>query len=148
MKKFPFTYAILLAAMFLFNFSCEDHVVPEEPQPETPVEIAPVIQTVKLSSENSSADLYRLKLNFTILGNQPIIEHGVVYSIEMNDPNQEFTATPTITNSKSIFPTIPKLGEEYKITEIDLSDAKQLFYRAYVIYGNNKVAYGEAKVYN
>ena len=148
MRPLSLKIASLLAAMFLFNFSCQDHVVPVNPQQETPQEIAPVIHTPKLKSENTSADLYRLKVEFSSLGNVPIIEYGVVYSIELEDGSKEFTTTPTIANTKSIFPTVPKLGEEFKITEIDLSDAKQLFYRAYVIYGNNKVAYGEAQVYN
>jgi len=147
MKKFPFTYAILLAAMFLFNFSCEDHVVPEEP--EEPEVIMPAIQTPGVTVENSATNLYRLKVKFTNLGNTPITEHGVVYSIEPDNGNQNFTNTPTIANSKTSFPTAPTLNDEmYNITELDLSNAKQLYYRAYAIYGKNQVVYGEVLVYD
>jgi hypothetical protein len=149
MRPLSLKIASLLAAMFLFNFSCQDHVVPEDPQPETPEVIAPVIQTRGLSVESSAPNLYRLKTYFTNLGNAPIIEHGVVYSVEPSNGNQNFTNTPTITNSKSIFPNVPLLNDEtFKFTEIDLSDAKQLFYRAYAVYGNNKVVYGEVLVYD
>ncbi|MCE7066887.1 hypothetical protein [Dyadobacter sp. CY326] len=148
MKSVTFKFSMLLVAIFLFNFSCQDHVVPENPDPQTPEEIMPVIHTPGLTIENSSANLYRLKVNFTNLGNQPIIEHGVVYSVEPDNGSQNFTNTPTISNSKSVFPEVPSLKERIKITEIDLTTAKQLYYRAYAIYGNNKVVYGEVLVYD
>lgn len=145
MRPLSLKIASLLAAMFLFNFSCQDHVVPENPQPE---EIAPVIKTTGISVEDLAANLYRLKTQFLNLGNKPIIEYGVVYSIEPDNGSQNFTSTPTIADSKSTFSLISTLLERIHITEINLSGAKQLYYRAYAIYGNNKVVYGEILVYD
>jgi hypothetical protein len=147
MRPLSLKIASLLAAMFLFNFSCQDHVVPD-PQPETPEEIRPIIVTLGLSVENESTNLYRFNLSIPNPGNAPISELGMVYSIEPKNGSQSFTNTPTIADSKSIFTDIELGGDNFQEVELDLKTAKKIYYRSYAIYGAGKLVYGEVLVFD
>lgn len=140
MKRISLQFSALLAALFLFAFSCQDHVVPEEPEPETPAE-APVVQTAALTIENQNTNLYRYKLNVEKLGNVQITGYGVVFSAEFNS-NAPFTKTPTVADNKVVFPIPIGSGEKFKVDAAPPIGYKTIYYRAYVTYGVNSVAYG------
>ncbi|MCE7068112.1 hypothetical protein [Dyadobacter sp. CY326] len=137
MKRISLQFAGLLAALFLFAFSCQDHVAPE---PETPVQ-TPKVQTVALSIENQNLYLYRYKLNVENVGNVQITGFGIVYSVEFNS-DAPFTKTPTIADNKVVFPLPISKGENSKVDGAPLVGYKTIYYRAYVTYGVNSVAYG------
>jgi hypothetical protein len=136
MKRITLQFSALLAALFLFAFSCQDHYVPEEPKPE-----APVVQTLALTAENQNTNLYRYKLNVEKLGNVQITGYGVVFSAEFNS-NAPFTKTPTIADNKVVFSMAISTGEKFKVDGAPPVGYKTIYYRAYVTYGVNSVAYG------
>lgn len=140
MKRISLQFSALLAALFLFAFSCQDHYVPEEPEPETPE--APVVQTVALTIENQNNNLYRYKINVEKLGNIQISGYGIVFSTEFNS-NAPFTTMPTIADSKVNFPMSNGTGEKFKLDAGPVSGYKTVYYRAFVTYGGNSVAYGD-----
>jgi hypothetical protein len=141
MKRISLQFSALLAALFLFAFSCDDHVVPEEPDvPEPSVQI-PAVQTLALSIENQNLNQYRYKLNIENLGNVQITGYGVVFSAEFNS-NAPFTNTPTIANDKVVFPMPASTGEKSKVDAAPPIGYKTIYYRAFVTYGVNSVAYG------
>ncbi|SKC18225.1 hypothetical protein [Dyadobacter psychrophilus] len=139
MKRISLHFSALLAALFLFAFSCQDHYVPEEPEQETPVE-APKVQTVALSIENESE--YRYKLNVESLGNVHITGYGIAFSVEF-DSNAPFTNTPTIADNNVVFSMPISTGEKFKIDGAFPGSYKTIYYRAYITYGVNSVAYGD-----
>ena len=140
MKRISLQFSALLAALFLFAFSCQDHYVPEEPEPETPE--APVVQTVALTIENQNNNLYRYKINVEKLGNIQISGYGIVFSTEFNS-NAPFTTMPTLADSKVNFPMSNGTGEKFKLDAGPVSGYKTVYYRAFVTYGVNSVAYGD-----
>jgi hypothetical protein len=136
MKRITLQFSALLAALFLFAFSCQDHYVPEEPKPE-----APVVQTLALTVENQNNNLYRYKINVEKLGNIKVSGYGVVFSTEFNS-NAPFTKMPTIADNKVNFPMSNGTGEKFKLDAGPVGGYKTVYYRAFVTYGVNSVAYG------
>ena len=136
MKRISLQLSTLLAALFLFAFSCQDHYVPEEPAE------APVVQTLALTVENQNTNLYPTKLNVEKVGNIQITGYGVVFSADFNS-NAPFTKTPTIADNKIVFPMPVSSGEKFKVDAAPPVGFKIMYYRAYVTYGVNSVAYGD-----
>lgn len=141
MKRLSLQFSALLTALFLFAFSCQDHYVPEEPEPETPAE-APVVQTLPITVENVNNNLYRYKINVEKLGNIKISGYGIVFSAEFNS-NAPFTKMPTLADNKVTFPMSNGTGEKSKLDAAPPGGYKTMYYRAYVTYGVNSVAYGD-----
>lgn len=81
---------------------------------------------------------------FKTLGNHRFSEYGVVYL--MADEAGDFI--PTIDDRKFIFITKPRLGtisEEHDKSELIISTALHVYYRAYILLDDGQAVYGDIK---
>ncbi|WP_031528083.1 hypothetical protein [Dyadobacter crusticola] len=134
MKKISLQFAALFTMLFLFSFSCEDHVVPETP------EVLPVISTLPM---DISAGKLNFKIAFQNLGNAQIGSYGVVYSTAFYDLSLSYTKTPTIDYEKQDFTGSPALGNLSNSAAPAPEGFFAIFYRAYAMLSNGKVVYGD-----
>jgi hypothetical protein len=126
MRRSFYHLAIVFIGLLFANFSCEDHVVP--------------VREAQIKTE-SHVDLgtgvWDFKLSITDLGNVPITEYGIVYvTSALPAP-----LTPTVSDTKIIFPLVTTLGLKTRpaLRPVGI----QLYYRAYAILENGSIVYGE-----
>jgi hypothetical protein len=136
MLRLSILSCLSMVSLFLFSFSCEDHVVPANP---VPAQIKTLDVVRSLTATN-------LGVQFENLGNIPIAVYGIVYV-----PNS-LIATPDINGAPSLilpiaspadldpkFRTGPTLNFGPGVSSITFS------YRAYALLNNGTVVYGEVK---
>ena len=142
MKRISYPITGLLAFFLLFCLSCTDH------EPSGPI-VAPKIKTLQII--NTEEVNGAVGLNFRILieelGNVPVTEYGVVWKVQKD--NQQ--ATPTVNDSKTVFPMPFTLGQHSKL-EFNVQTQQPyvfMFYRAYAILENGTVVYaGETRAFD
>ncbi|MCF0064350.1 hypothetical protein MUK70_25830 [Dyadobacter chenwenxiniae] len=139
MRRISLQFSVLLAALFLFAFSCQDHYVPEEPEPETLQ-----IKTLPIESP-TNGEYSRTKLGVAIekLGIKPVKEFGLVISIHWIGDN-DYTEQPTTSNQTLSIEEAPSLGE-HTFTEggFERDEIAEVYYRAYAELADGQVIYGE-----
>jgi hypothetical protein len=143
MKRISLQFSALLTALFLFAFSCQDHVVPEEPETETLK-----INTLNIESPTEGEyNIGRYWVEIKALGSKPIKEFGIVASFHSKGSN-DYTDLPTIANQVKIIEETATLGEH---SLIDLApnrdEITEMFYRAYAELTNGDIIYGEVLKY-
>lgn len=147
MKRTSLHFSALLATLFLFAFSCQDHYVPEEP--EEPV----AAKVVTLEIQNlPEMGHYRYRVAFETLGNVPITEYGTLVTFKKSLNDNDYNPVPVVGNfdKKILFQAKPIVGE----VSIDLDLADEIaayyekYYRAYAVLANGSVVYGEVRNYD
>ncbi|WP_026628545.1 hypothetical protein [Dyadobacter alkalitolerans] len=144
MKRITLQFSSLLAALFLFAFSCQDHVTPE-PKPEPVAEDAQV-KTMEISFSDEVINDLTFRMSFEKIGTRPISEYGVLLSFK--SPNSdEFTEVPTLSNqytSALKFDGAATLGQQSLLRKaVGFDDFENLYFRAYARQANGTVVYGE-----
>jgi hypothetical protein len=139
MRRISLQFSALLAALFLFAFSCQDHYVPEEPEPE-----AFQIKTLPIESPiDGEYSLSKFGVDIEKLGNKPVKRYGLVFSMH-GVGNDDYTQEPTISNSKMTIDEAPTLGEHtFTQSSFEHNEAIEIFYRAYLELDDGQVFYGE-----
>ncbi|MCF2499605.1 hypothetical protein [Dyadobacter chenhuakuii] len=143
MKRISLQLSTLLAALFLFAFSCQDHYVPEEPEPETLK-----IRTLPIESP-TDGEYSRTRFGMAIekLGNQAIKKFGMIISTHSIGSNN-YTTNPTIANQKLSINEAATIGEHSFVeASFDRDEYVEVFYRAYAEQTNGDVVYGEVFKY-
>ncbi|WP_157488288.1 hypothetical protein [Dyadobacter crusticola] len=125
------TALCLFLSIFLMAFSCDDHVVPEEPS-EQPV--------TAFSSASASLAFNVVIYNYTFgsLGTVPVVEHGIV---RVNADLTSAGLLPTV-NDKKIMMSDAAAVKIFGVFEIVTPELKKIFYRPYAILENGNVIYG------
>ena len=145
MKRITLQFSSLLAALFLFAFSCQDHVTPD-PKPEPVAEDAKVT-TLQIDNSGQAINDLTFRMSIEKLGTRSITEFGVLLSFE-SEGSDEFTTVPTLNNaftSALKFDKVPSQGEHSILKKaVGFDDFKRFFYRAYARQANGTVVYGEA----
>ncbi|MCE7066412.1 hypothetical protein [Dyadobacter sp. CY326] len=148
MKRITLQFSSLLAALFLFAFSCQDHRTPE-PQQEPVAEDAQ-IRTLEITNPGQVINDLNFRMSFEKLGTRPISEYGVLLSFKSTN-SDEFSANPTLADEYSSplkFDNAAAVGEHIKLQKsVGFDDFKTLYYRAYAKLGDGKVIYGAALEY-
>jgi len=139
MKRISLQFSALLATLFLFAFSCQDHVVPEVPEAE-----ALEIETLEIESPtNGLYSLRKIGVNIEKLGSKPVKEYGLVVSIH-EIGNNDYTETPTINNKTLSIDEPFTLGKHTSIeSAYEREYIEEVFYRAYAELTDGQVVYGE-----
>ncbi|KQS28052.1 hypothetical protein [Dyadobacter sp. Leaf189] len=140
MKKISLQFAALLTMLFLFSFSCEDHVVPQTP------EIVPVLSTLPM--DISAGGKLNLRMAFQNLGNVQITSYGIAYSPAFYDLSLSYSEMPTIDYEKQEFTGSPALGNLSNSAATAPKGFFALYYRAYAMLGNGKTVYGNVMKYS
>ncbi|KAA0993052.1 hypothetical protein [Dyadobacter aurulentus] len=140
MRRISLQFAALLSMLFLFSFSCEDHVVPETP------EILPVVSTRPM--QVSGTGKLHFKMAFENLGNVQIASYGIVYSVGFFDLNINSTKIPTINFIKQDFLGDPGLGELSHSEAAAPEGFYAIYYRAFAMLGSGEVVYGNTMEFN
>lgn len=139
MKRISLHFSALLATLFLFAFSCQDHYVPEEPEPE-----ALKIKTLEIESPtNGEYSLSKFGVVIEKLGNKSINEFGLVISIHWIG-NNDYKQAPTINDQTLSIDKAPTLGEYTFIeSSFERDEVVEVYYRAYAELADGQVVYGE-----
>ncbi|MEO6285703.1 MAG: hypothetical protein ABIN80_11625 [Dyadobacter sp.] len=129
MRRSFYHLALVFTGLLFANFSCQDHVVPQKEA-----------QIKTESRADLGTGVWNYRLSITDLGNVPITEYGIVYvTSALPAP-----LTPTVSDTKIIFPLITTLGLK---TRPGLKPVgANIFYRAYAILENGSVVYGETNL--
>lgn len=146
MKRITLQFSSLLAALFLFAFSCQDH---RDPDPEPVAEDAR-IRTLEITNPGQVINDLNFRMSFEKVGNRPISEYGLLLSFKSVN-SDEFAAVPTLGNEFSSalkFDNPATAGEHVKLQKsVGFDDFKTLYYRAYAKLNDGNVIYGEALEY-
>ncbi|MCF0050258.1 hypothetical protein LXM25_09330 [Dyadobacter sp. LJ53] len=146
MKRITLQFSSLLAALFLFAFSCQDH---RDPDPEPIAEDAR-IRTLEITNPGQVINDLNFRMSFEKVGNRPISEYGLLLSFKSIN-SDEFATVPTLGNEFSSalkFDHAATVGEHVKLQKsVGFDDFKTLYYRAYAKLNDGKVVYGEAMEY-
>lgn len=142
MKRITLQFSSLLAALFLFAFSCQDH---RDPDPEPIAEDARV-RTLEITNPGQVINDLNFRMSFEKLGTRPIAEFGVLLSFQSSG-SDEFSAVPTFLNqftSALKFEKTPTQGEHQLLRKaVGFDDFEKLYYRAYARLSNGTVVYGD-----
>lgn len=141
MKKASYSVIILLISLLTLGAtSCADH---QTPNPELPqINTLPLI----FSDDEEKGGVFE-RVEFTSIGNQPIVEYGLL----MKTSTQKNGIVPTLTDNQQVdvFSQIPIVGVRststlFKFLPIynDGKTSYSLYYRAYVKLANGTVIYG------
>lgn len=130
MKSLSLRYLGMLVFLLLCCVACTDH----EPQVKTYSSVT----TILVEQQSDGNHLFEISINS--LGNVPIKEFGIVYSLQLT-PNSPYNATPTINDSKLVFNQATTVGgHSMKST---LPTFSGIAIRAYAIHQDDVVVYGE-----
>ncbi|WP_141110327.1 hypothetical protein [Dyadobacter psychrophilus] len=144
MKRITLQFSSLLATLFLFAFSCQDHVTPD-PKPEPVAEDAKVT-TLQIDNSGQAINDLTFRMSIEKLGTRSITEFGVLLSFE-SEGSDEFTTVPTLNNaftSALKFDKVPSQGEHSILKKaVGFDDFDKLYFRAYARQANGTVVYGE-----
>jgi hypothetical protein len=106
--------------------------------------VAPKIKTLQIINGSTGLDF---RILIEELGNVPVTEYGVVWKVQKD--NQQ--VTPTVNDSKTVFPMPFTLGQHSKL-EFNVQTQQPyvfMFYRAYAILENGTVVYaGETRAFD
>ncbi|MCF2506821.1 hypothetical protein L0663_25745 [Dyadobacter sp. CY107] len=146
MKRITLQFSSLLAALFLFAFSCQDH---RDPDPEPIAEDARV-RTLEITNPGQVINDLNFRLYIETLGTEPITEYGILLSFKSTN-SDEFAKVPTLGNKFSSplkFEYGATAGEHIHLQEsVGFDDFETLYYRAYAKTENGKVVYGDPMEY-
>jgi hypothetical protein len=139
MKKIALS--VLLTILFLTNFSCTDHYIPERP---AVVETLPFEWAPARVSEGWNSHLF-WNLQFSDLGTHAIEEYGIVYSSLVYGSEEPVSEEPSIDDVySSTIPFSSTVVVDETITEFHkISGFESLYYRAYAKLAGGRVVYGE-----
>jgi hypothetical protein len=134
-KRFT-TLALVVLSVFLFSYSCQDHVVPGIP---------PQLKTLEfVVSQNVKCGLV-YTVDVTDVGTIPVKEYGVVFSA-VND-GKPFTATPTVADNIKVIVDLPFVAGPKSNTGPGIC-TNRINYRAYAILEDDSVVYGNTLNYH
>lgn len=132
MKQLSLRFGGLLAFVFLLCFSCTDHEPGRQPR---------VFTVEAVTTPTAPAVSFRLTIE---AGDFPITEYGVVYSLKENANDNVFNTTPTVADTKVIFPLPATNGQHTKVENV--VPFVEMYYRAYAIVDGGAVIYGDVMV--
>lgn len=137
MKRISLHFSVLLAALFLFAFSCQDHYVPE------PTLVRATVQSDAIAGSNPTI----ITMRILTTGNIPIEEYGIVYSSRFDSELEDINANPTIVDSKLLSAESKMVGPHLVISDFKSSSFADVYYRAYLKHTNGDIVYGEIIYY-
>jgi hypothetical protein len=134
-KRFT-TLALVVLSLFLFSYSCQDHVVPGIP---------PQLKTLEfVASQNLKCSLI-YTVEVTDVGTIPVKEYGVVFSA-IGD-GKTFTETPTVADNIKVIVDLPFVAGPKSKGGPQICTFR-ISYRAYAILEDDSVVYGNTLHYN
>jgi hypothetical protein len=144
MRRITLQFSLLLSALFLFAFSCQDHRDPE------PMAEDARLKTLEITNPGQIINDLNFRMSFEKLGTRPISEYGLLLSFKSSN-SDEFSAIPTLADAYSSplkFDQAASVGEHTKLQKsVGFDDFKTLYYRAYAKLANGSVIYGETMEY-
>ena len=143
MKRISLQFAGMLTALFLFAFSCQDHYVPEEPEPETP-DVLATVKTNVIAGSNPTI----ITMEILTAGNLPIEEYGIVYSYRVDSELEDINSNPTVADGKMLSSEAKVTGYHLVVTDFKSSNFADMYYRAYLKHTNGAVVYGQVMYYH
>lgn len=132
MKHLSIRIGGLLAFVLLFCFSCTDHEPGRQPR---------VITGEAVATPTAPAVSFKVIVE---AGDFPIVEYGVVYSLKENANDNVFNTTPTVADTKAVFPLPATNGQHIKVENV--VPFVEMYYRAYAIIQGGAVIYGDVMV--
>nr|WP_295931648.1 hypothetical protein [uncultured Dyadobacter sp.] len=132
MKQLSIRIGGLLAFVLLFCFSCTDHEPGRQPR---------VITGEAIATPTAPAVSFKVIVE---AGDFPIVEYGVVYSLKENANDNDFHTTPTVADTKAIFPLPASNGQHIKVEQV--APFVEMYYRAYAVVQGGAVIYGDVMV--
>ncbi|KQS27692.1 hypothetical protein ASG33_14760 [Dyadobacter sp. Leaf189] len=112
-------------------FSCDDHVVPEEPTEEP-------VTAFTSTSAGLAFNLVIYNYTFGSLGMVPVMEHGIV---RVNADVNSVGILPTV-DDKKIISNEAAAVKIFGVFEVVTPELKKIYYRPYAILENGNVIYG------
>ncbi|WP_157474783.1 hypothetical protein [Dyadobacter sp. Leaf189] len=125
------TALCLFLSIFLMAFSCDDHVVPEEPTEEP-------VTAFTSTSAGLAFNLVIYNYTFGSLGMVPVMEHGIV---RVNADVNSVGILPTV-DDKKIISNEAAAVKIFGVFEVVTPELKKIYYRPYAILENGNVIYG------
>lgn len=134
MKNRLAVLGLIFSSLFLFSYSCQDHVPPGEP---------PLLSTHELFYDSIHGKCsFTTELEVLNIGTIPVTEYGIVYNAALSGgsgPNRE---NPTIEDYPKIVFDMPfSTGIKTKVGPQICTNSN--YYRAYAILSNGTVTYGQ-----
>ncbi|MCE7067173.1 hypothetical protein [Dyadobacter sp. CY326] len=132
---------VVFIALLCFNFSCQDHPIPQT---------LPSLTTQPINRSNTRAfSLFTFQLVVDNVGSIPVKEYGVVFTTydDLDIVSPDVISEPTIVNGKVIsFKGVFSPGNHQE-SKTDVPDSKltldYIFQRAYAVLNNGTVVYGQ-----
>ncbi|WAC09897.1 hypothetical protein [Dyadobacter pollutisoli] len=128
--------ALVVLSLFLFSYSCQDHVVPGVP---------PQLKTLPFSGGQNAKCSLTYTVEVTDVGTIPVKEYGVVFSA-VND-GRTFVVNPTVADNIRVIVALPFVAGPKSNAGPQIC-TNRINYRAYAILQDDSVVYGNTLNYN